>query len=579
MTRAEASNRGLESRLAQYGDPEFAAYLRRSFVHSMGFSRDHHRKPVVGIVNTYSELNHCHLGLNTLAAAVKRGVWAAGGLPVEFPVISLGEQFMSPNAMMYRNLMSLDVEAMIKAQPIDGVVLLGGCDKTLPALLMGAASADLPCIVVAAGPMLASDFRGERIGACTDCRRFWAAYRRGEISREEIDQVEQRLAPTHGTCGVMGTASTMACLCEALGVMLPGAAAIPAVYSDRIRTAEESGRVILEAIGEGRRPSQIMTEAAFENALRLLLAIGGSTNAVIHLTAIAGRLGIRLNLDRLDALSREVPVLVSVKPNGAYYMEDFYRAGGVPVVLKQLQSQLALDVQTIQGIQLRHQIAEIGFPDWQQVIHRFDEPFQSKGSLVVLKGNLAPRGALIKRSCASEELLHVRGKAVVFDSLEDLSRRIDDPELDVRENDILVLKNAGPLGGPGMPEAGYLPIPKKLKGVRDMVRLSDARMSGTAYGTVVLHVSPEAAVGGPLRYVEQGDLIELDVENRRLQWEVSDQELERRVRRFHQPSAPIPERGYDRLFFQHVQQADLGVDFNFLRHPAMNPDDPDEAKG
>ena len=573
MDDSKEQTTGLRSRLAQYGDKAFAAYLRRTFVNSMGLERENLDKPVIGIVNTFSELNHCHLGMKGLAEAVKRGVWAAGGLPLEFPVISLGEQFLNPSAMMFRNLMSMDVEAMLKAQPLDGVVLLGGCDKTIPALLMGAASADLPGIVVAAGPMLASSYQGERVGACTDCRRFWAAYRQGEIDEATIGEIEQGLAPTHGTCGVMGTASTMACLAEALGMMLPGAAAIPAVYSERMRSAEASGREILSVVKSGRRPSQVMTRAAFENALRVLLAIGGSTNAVIHLSAIAGRLGIRLDLDCLDRLGNDTPVLVSVKPSGKFFMEDFFRAGGVPVVMKELESRLDGEVTDVCGESLSSRLESVVFPDWQKVIHRFNRPFQAEGSLVVLQGNLAPRGALLKRSAASPELLKKRGMALVFESLEDLAQRVDSEELEVSPDSFLVLKNAGPIGGPGMPEAGYLPIPKKLSGVKDMVRISDARMSGTAFGTVILHVAPEAAKGGVLGLVESGDWIDLDVDARRLELEVSPLELEERRRRGTQPTEEKPARGYDRLFFDHVQQADLGCDFDFLRHPSLMDDD------
>lgn len=578
MADSKSQPSGLHSRLAQYGDQKFAAYLRRSFVHSMGLAKDNLEKPVVGIVNTYSELNHCHLGLNNLATAVKRGVTAAGGLPLEFPVISLGEQFLNPSAMMFRNLMSMDVEAMLKAQPLDGVVLLGGCDKTLPALLMGAASADLPSIVVAAGPMLASHHEGERIGACTDCRRFWAAYRRGEIDEAGIEEVEKKLAPTHGTCGVMGTASSMACVTEALGMMLPGAAAIPAVYADRVRSAEESGRQALTLIEKQLTPSKIMTEAAFENACRVLLAIGGSTNAVIHLTAIAGRLGIRLDLDRFDALGKETPVLVGVKPSGQHFMEDFHRAGGVPVVLNELRSQLSLESLTVSGGSLGSTVQGVGFPEWQEVIHRFEAPFQEKGSLVVLRGNLAPRGALLKRSAASASLLKRRGRAVVFESLSDLAERIDDPNLDVTADDILVLKNAGLIGAPGMPEAGNLPIPKKLSHLKDIVRISDARMSGTAFGTIVLHIAPEAALGGPLALVENGDFIELDVDARCLHLDVSDEVLSKRRKTLSACPAARPCRGYERLFFEHVQQADLGADFDFLRHQDLMAGDKVDLK-
>ncbi len=564
--------RGLGSRLTQYGDPEFAAYLRRSFANAMGLAHDNLEKPVIGIVNTFSELNHCHLGLNDLAAAVKRGVWASGGLPVEFPVISLGEAYLTPSAMMFRNLMAMDVETMLRAQPLDGVVLLGGCDKTLPALMMGAASANLPSLVVATGPMLTSHYEGERIGACTDCRRYWAAYRRGEVSESVIQTVERRLAPTHGTCGVMGTASTMACLAETLGMMLPGTATIPAVYADRQRAAEQTGRTILDLVRRQQTPLQVLTRPAFENAIRVLLAIGGSTNAVIHLTAIAGRVGIRLSLQDFDRLSDETPVLLAVKPNGEHYMEDFHRAGGLPAVLGELRDQLHLDTVSASGVPLANTLPEEPLPDWQSVVFPFDRPFQSKGSLVALFGNLAPRGALLKRSAASPELLQTSARAVVFDSLSDLHQRIDSPDLDVQPGDALILKQAGPLGAPGMPEAGYLPIPKKLTGVKDMLRLSDARMSGTAFGSVVLHIAPEAEAGGPLALVETGDRIEIDVAQRRLNIAVSEEELSARRQKL-KPNGLIPPRGYESLFHRHVQQADLGCDFDFLRHTDLQTED------
>ncbi|MBK9746555.1 MAG: dihydroxy-acid dehydratase [Chloroflexi bacterium] len=568
------TDHGLANRLTEYGDREFALFLRRSFAQSMGFSADALGKPIIGIVNTYSELNNCHRGFRELAEAVKRGVWQAGGLPLEFPVISLGEVFLSPSAMMMRNLMSMDVEVMLKAQPLDAVVLLGGCDKTLPALLMGACSANIPAITVAAGPMLTGSYHGERLGACTDCRRYWGRYRRGEVDREQIDEAESQLAPTAGTCGVMGTASTMACVLEALGMMLPGGAAVPAVHAERLRHGEASGKLALQLAATKLTPAKILTTASFENALRVLLAIGGSTNAIIHLTAIAGRLGIRLDLQTLDDLSESTPVLVDLKPTGDYYMEDFYRAGGLPVVLQEIKHLLHLDALTVTGQTLGEQLAAVPYtyPAWQSVIHPAAKPLLAQGALVVLRGNLAPDGAILKRSAATPSLFNTTGRAVVFSSLADMSQRIDDPDLDVRPDDFLVLQNAGPVGGPGMPEAGYIPIPRKLTGVKDMVRISDARMSGTAFGTVVLHVSPEAAVGGPLGLVRSGDRIELSVDQRRLSLLVDDRELERR--RAEQPSVtPSGGRGYEWLYRSHIQQAHLGADFDFLRHEALQPGD------
>lgn len=562
---------GLANNLTEYGDREFALYLRRSFARAMGFSSEALRKPIVGILNTYSELNNCHRHFPQLVDAVKRGVWQAGGLPLEFPTISLGEVFLSPTSMLYRNLMAMDVESMLRAQPLDAVVLTGGCDKTLPALLMGAASAGLPAIVVAAGPMLTSQYQGERLGACTDCRRFWARFRRNEIDQAAIDTVEGQLAPTPGTCSVMGTASTMACVVEALGMMLPGGASIPAVYADRMRNAEESGKQAMTLLRLGLTPDKIMTPAAFENALHVLQAIGGSTNAIIHLTAIAGRLGVKLDLQRLNEIADTTPVLVDLKPTGSGYMEDFHRAGGMRVVLNEIKHLLHLDVLTVTGQTLGELLDEpYTFPTWQQVIYPASAPLQPKGGLIVLKGNLAPDGALLKRGAATPALLNKVGRAVVFTSLADIAVRIDSPELDVTPDDFLVLQNAGPLGGPGMPEAGYLPIPKKLAaaGVTDMVRISDARMSGTAFGTVVLHVAPEAAVGGPLALVRTGDLIELNSDRRELTLRVSDAELARRRAEFSPPAASAL-RGYEALYLRYCQQANLGADLDFLRHPTL----------
>ena len=434
---------------------------------------------------------------------------------------------------------------------------------------MGAASANLPAIAVVAGPMLANQYQGERIGACTDCRRYWAKYRRGEIDHEQIQAVEGQLAPTPGTCGVMGTASTMACLTEALGMMLPGGAAIPAVYADRQRHAEEAGKQACRLAESPLTPAEIMTPGAFENALRVLQAIGGSTNAIIHLAAIAGRLGIALDMACLNALADTTPVLLDLKPTGDGYMEDFHRSGGMRVLMQELKPLLNLDERTVAGRSWREILDEpYTFPSWQTFIRPATEPLQPVGALIALQGSLAPNGAVIKRGAAMPELLNRVGRAVVFTSLSDLAARIDDPDLDVTPDDFLVLQNAGPLGAPGMPEAGYLPIPKKLTGVKDMVRISDARMSGTAFGTVVLHVSPEAAVGGPLGLVRNGDMIELSEEKRALNLLVDEAELERR--RAEMPERPaIPQRGYEYLYQKHCQQANTGADFDFLRHPSL----------
>ncbi len=570
---------GLSRNLTEYSDPDFALFIRRSFARSMGLSDEALVKPIVGIASTASELNNCHRGLPELIEAVKRGVWQSGALPREFPVISLGEVFLHPTSMMMRNLLSMDVEVMVKAQPLDSVVLVGGCDKTLPALLMGAASAGVPAIALAAGPMLAGRHEGERVGACTDCRRFWARLRRGDIERASLDAIERQLAPTAGTCAVMGTASTMACLCEALGVMLPGGASIPAVHADRIRHAEETGKEAARLAETRITLDRILTREALENSMRVLLAIGGSTNGVVHLAALHGRLGLRFDLDKLNALSEETPVLVDLKPTGAHYMEDFHAAGGMPVVLRELKRWLHLGALTVTGRTLGEILdGPHECPVWQSVIRRAGAPLHSGGALVVLKGSLAPDGAVLKRSAASPHLLEATGRAVVFRSLDDLAARIDSPDLDVRPEDFLVLQNAGPIGGPGMPEAGYLPIPRKLAGVKDMVRISDARMSGTAFGTVVLHVSPEAAMGGALGLVRDGDRIELSVRRRALNLLVSPAELEMRraalagaaahARGYSgPPEAPL--RGYERLYRDHVQQAHLGADFDFLRHESL----------
>jgi dihydroxy-acid dehydratase len=496
---------------------------------------------------------------------VKRGVLAGGALPLDFPTISLGEIFLSPTSLMFRNLMSMDTEEMIRAQPMDAVVLVGGCDKTVPAQLMGAASADLPAVQLVTGPMMAMAWHGERLGACTDCRRFWARYRAGGIDAAGIAEVEGNLATTAGTCAVMGTASTMACMAEALGMGLRDSAAIPAVHADRLRMAEASGRRAAEmAVGGGPRPSEIITPRSVENALRVLLAIGGSTNAVIHLTAVAGRRGIAIDLKRLNQLSGETPVLVDLKPTGQHYLQDLHAAGGLSALLWELRDLLHLDCRTVEGGTLADRLSAP--PAWvdHAVIRRRGEPIEKAGGLVALFGNLAPGGAILKRSAADAALFEREGRAIVFESLEDLAGRIDDPALDVAAEDFLVLKNAGPCSASGMPEAGYLPIPKKLAqtGVKDMVRISDARMSGTAYGTVVLHVTPDAASGGPLALVRSGDRIRLSVRDKRLDLLVAEEELSRR--RAGVKAMQRPARGYARLYAEHILQADRGCDFDFL---------------
>ncbi|OZI30628.1 dihydroxy-acid dehydratase [Bordetella genomosp. 10] len=557
---------GLARGLTNYGDIDFSLYLRRTFASAAGYSKEMMDKPVVGIAQASSGFNPCHRNFPELVEAIKRGVLAAGGLPLDFPTISLGEAFLNPTSMKFRNLLSIDVEEMIRAQPMDAVVLLGGCDKNVPAMLMGAASADVPAIQLVPGPMLPMPFEGERLGACTDCRRFWGRYRGGEVSERKIGIIEGKLATTAGTCAVMGTASTMAAVAEALGMSLPGTAAIPAVHADRIRAAEASGRRAVELALQPIRPSEIITGKSVENALRILLAISGSTNVIIHLTAIAGRLGIPVSLKRLNELSDTTPVLVNLKPTGEHYMADLHAAGGVGAVMREIKHLLHLDCLTVTGETLGERLA--GEAPWvdRNVVRAFDNPIDPVGGLVSLFGSLAPNGAILKRAAANPALFERTGRAVVFESLEDLAARVDSPDLDVHENDFLVLKNAGPKSGAGMPEAGYLPIPAKLarQGVRDMVRLSDARMSGTAFGTVVLHVSPEAAIGGPLALVRNGDRIALSVSERRLDLLVDEAELARRQAEMPAP-APLPDRGYDRLFLQSTLQADEGCDFDFLR--------------
>src|SRR6202163_2936480 len=516
---------GFANGLTNYGDPDFSLYLRRSFAQSMGYSRAMLAKPVVGIAHTASGFNNCHRHFPELLEAVKRGVLAAGALPVEFPTISLGEVFLEPTSLKYRNLMSMDTEEMVRAQPMDAVVLMGGCDKTVPAQLMGAVSANKPAVMLIGGPMMTGRHHGERLGACTDCRRFWAQYRAGKVDDNEINEVEGKLATTAGTCAVMGTASTMACLAEALGMILPGTAAIPAVHADRLRAAEATGALAVKLIGSKLTPSAIINQKSMENALRVLLAIGGSTNAIIHLTAIAGRAGVPVSLKRLNELSDTTPVLVNLKPVGNGYMEDFFAAGGMGALMRELKDLLHLDCLTVTGETLGDRLKH-GSESWvdRTIIAERKKPLEPQGGLVALFGNLAPQGAILKRSAADPKLFELEGRAVVFSSLADLAARIDDPKLDVEANDILVLQNAGPHSASAMPEAGYLPIPKKLatKGVKDMVRVSDARMSGTAFGTIVLHVTPDSASGGPLGLVRNGDRIRLSVKDRRIDLAVDE---------------------------------------------------------
>ncbi|UWU25126.1 dihydroxy-acid dehydratase (plasmid) [Rhizobium sp. CB3060] len=554
--------KGIRNGLTNYGDPRFAAYLRRSFASSMGYSRTMLEKPVIGITWTASGFNNCHRNVPELVEAVKRGVLASGGLPLDFPVTSLGEVFLNPTSMVFRNLMAMDVEEMVRAQPMDAVVLVGGCDKTLPALVMGAASAGKPAIVLSTGPMMTSRYQGERLGACTDCRRFWGRYRAGELNDRQIDAVEGALATTAGTCAVMGTASSMAIMLEVMGLMLPGTAAIPAVHADRLRAAETTGVAAMGLVSSGTTIRETVTQASIDNALKTLLAIGGSTNAIIHLAAIAGRLGLKVDLQALNAMSVATPVLVDLKPTGDAYMEDFFYAGGVGALLKRLGDHLDLSARTVTGETLAELVPDDDVWVDDKIIRPTETPIRADGGLVALFGNLAPKGAILKRAAADERLFEKTGRAVVFEGLKDLSERIDDPDLEVTEDDILVLKNAGPKAV-GMPEAGYLPIPAKLarKGVKDMLRISDARMSGTAYGTIVLHVSPESAAGGPLALVRNGDLIRISVRERRLDLLVDEAEL---AKRDPTPAPPAETRGWLGLYNKHVLQAEDGCDLDFL---------------
>jgi dihydroxy-acid dehydratase len=558
--------KGFKKGLTSYGDAGFSLFLRKAFIKGAGYTDTALERPIIGISNTGSAYNPCHGNMPQLIEAVNRGIMLAGGLPMDFPTISIHESFASPTSMFLRNLMSMDTEEMLRAQPMDAVVLIGGCDKTVPAQLMGAASAGLPAIQLITGSMLTGSHRGERVGACTDCRRYWAKFRAQEIEESEVADVNNQLVPSVGTCSVMGTASTMACIAEALGMTVPGCASPPAVTADRIRVAEETGRQAVELARAGLTIDKILTPEAFENAMRVLLAIGGSTNAIVHLAAIAGRMGLEMDLQALDRMGRETPVLLDLKPSGQHYMEDFHAAGGMATLLRQLKPLLNLQALTVTGRTLGEEIDRAGPEFKQDVVKSISNPIYPQGGIAVLSGNLAPGGAILKQSAADARLMEHEGRAVVFENVEDLAQRIDSDELDVTADDILVLKNIGPKGAPGMPEAGYMPIPKKLAraGVKDMVRISDGRMSGTAFGTIVLHVTPESALGGPLAYVQNGDRIRLSLAKRELTLLVSDQVLAQRAQQS-PVQVPTAERGYRRLFLEHVLQADEGADFDFLQ--------------
>ena len=548
-----------------FTQPGVPGLTHRAFTASMGYDSADMSRPLIGIGNTFSELNHCNSHLRALADAVKRGVLQAGGLPLEFPTISLGEIYLSPTSMLYRNLAAMDTEEMIRGNPLDGVVLLTNCDKTTPAALMGAASADIPTIMLSGGPMLNGHYMGETLGACTDCRRYTAEYQAGAIDAETYRAVEENLVRSAGHCMVMGTASTMNSLMEALGMALPGNGAIPAVDSRRLQLAAAAGRQIVELVEADIRPSRIMTEAAFDNAIRLLHALGGSTNAIVHLPAIAGRLDINLPLSRFDELSRSTPLIANLRPTGKNQMEDLFYAGGIPAVLRELLPLLHGDALTVTGKSLSENVAD-AFASDRDIVRPLADPLAHEGGLSILHGNLAPDGAVIKHAAATPSLMRHKGPAIVFADVADLNARMNDPALDVTPDHVLVLQNAGPIGGPGMPEVGNLPIPQKLlkAGVRDMLRISDARMSGTSYGTIVLHVAPEAALGGPLALLRDGDVVELDVAQRRLHAHVSAEEFARRREAWTAPP-PAFKRGYGQMYLRHVNQAPLGCDFDFLR--------------
>jgi dihydroxy-acid dehydratase len=556
-----------------FGRDDLRSFGHRSRAKQMGYSiEDFQGKPVIGIINTWSDLATCHSHFRERVEDVKRGIWQEGGFPVELPAMAITETYMKPSPMMYRNFLAMETEELIRSQPIDGAVLMGGCDKTTPGLLMGAISVDLPAIYLPAGPMLRGNWNGTVLGSGSDVWKFWAEKRAGNISDCEWSEMEDGIARSPGHCMTMGTASTMTAIAETLGLSLPGASSIPAVDANHARMAASCGRRIVKMVWDDLKPSDILTEASFENAITADMAIGGSTNAIIHITALAGRAGIKLALKKFDDISSRTPMIANLRPSGEYLMEDFYYAGGLKALLKELSPLLHLDCLTVSGDTLGKNIesARLVKPE---VIRSLSNPISSSGGTGVLRGNLAPDGAVIKATAASPELLMHSGRAVVFSDYNDMSARIDKDDLDVDEDSILVLQNAGPLGGPGMPEWGMLPIPRKLlqRGVRDMVRISDARMSGTAYGTCVLHVSPESFVGGPLALVQDGDVIELDVPARKLHLKVSDEELTRR-RAGWKPLPPRYQRGFGALYSAHVTQADQGCDFDFLESNSKTPE-------
>ena len=556
-----------------FGPDDLRSFAHRSRAKQMGYAlEDFQGKPVIAIINTWSDLSTCHSHFRTRAEEVKRGVWQAGGFPVELPAMAITETYMKPSPMMYRNFLAMETEELLRSQPIDGAVLMGGCDKTTPGLLMGAITMNLPAIYLPAGPMLRGNWNGQVLGSGSDVWKFWAEKCAGNISDCEWSEMEDGIARSPGHCMTMGTASTMTALAETLGLTLPGASSIPAVDANHPRMATKCGRRIVEMVWEDLKPRDILTAASFENAIIADMAIGGSTNAIIHLVAMAGRAGLKLDLQKFDELSGRTPMIANIRPSGEYLMEDFYYAGGLRALLKELRESLSLDCLTVSGQTLGRNIesARVAKPE---VIRTINNPVSAKGGTAILYGNLAPNGAVIKPTAAEPRLLHHTGPAVVFKDYNDLVARINNEDLLVDENSVLVLQNAGPLGGPGMPEWGMLPIPQKLlvKGVRDMLRISDARMSGTAYGACVLHVSPESYLGGPLALVRDGDLVELDVTNRRLHLHVSEEELATR-RAAWRPPSPHFSRGFSALYAAHVTQAEQGCDFDFLHAGAETPE-------
>jgi dihydroxy-acid dehydratase len=558
-----------------YGVNDLRSFGHRSRTAQMGYERaDYAGKPVIGIINTWSDINACHTHFKQRVEEVKRGVWEAGGFPVELPAMTLSEPFQKPTTMMYRNFLAMEAEEALRSYPADGAVLMGGCDKTTPALLMGAISMNLPAIFMPAGPMLRGSWRGNALGSGSDVWKYWAELRAGTITSEDWGEIEQGIARSPGHCMTMGTASTMTSAAEALGMTLPGAASIPAADSRHAVMATRTGKRIVEMVWDDLKPSDLITEDAIHNAVSSVLAIGGSTNAVVHLIALARRAGLKLDMEAFDRVARETPLLANIRPSGAYLMEDFYYAGGLPAVLKQLAigGRLKTGARTVNGATIGDNVERAAIYN-EDVIRPLNNPLVASDSLAVLRGNLAPDGAIIKPPAAESHLHKHAGKAVVFEDYNDMAARIDDPDLDVDENSVLVLKNAGPIGAPGMPEWGQLPIPKKVlaKGVRDMVRVSDARMSGTSYGACVLHVAPESFIGGPLALVRDGDVIELDIPGRRLSMQVSDEELDRRRAAWKRPP-PRYGRGYGRLFSEHVSQANEGCDFDFLERGAATAD-------